>query len=56
MPHHRRALGDLGENSNTWRENGTWIYANHNNPLILSVVGALVYQHWGDETLSTISG
>ena len=35
--HHRRALGNLGEKSNTWRENETLIYANHHDPYILKV-------------------
>ena len=35
--HHRRALGDLGDKSNTWRQKGPWIYANHKYPYILTV-------------------
>ena len=35
--HHKKALGGLGEKSNTWRENGTWIYANHTDPYILTI-------------------
>ena len=35
--HHRRALGDLVDRSNTWRVNGSWIYANHHDPYILKV-------------------
>ena len=31
--HHRRALEGLGKKSNTWRQNGTWVYANYHNPL-----------------------
>ena len=34
---HRRTLGDLGENRNKWRQNGTWIYSNHHDPYILTV-------------------
>ena len=35
--HHRRELGDLGENNNTWRQNVPWVFTNHHNPIILTV-------------------
>ena len=35
--HHIRTLGNLRENSNTWRGNGPWIYANHHNTYILTI-------------------
>ena len=43
--HHRIALEGLGDKINTWRENGTWIYANHYDPYILMVNCGLPY-HW----------
>ena len=43
--HHRRALADLGEKSNTRRENGPWIYAKHHDPYILAVNCGLP-NHW----------
>ena len=43
--HHRRAIGGLGEKSNTWRENGTWIYVNHHDPYILTV-NFVLPNHW----------
>ena len=42
---HIIALGDLGEKRNTWRQNGTWIYANHHDPYIITVNCVLPY-HW----------
>ena len=41
----RRALGNLGEYSNTWRKKRTWIYANHHDTYILTVNCVLLY-HW----------
>ena len=43
--YHRRALGYLGYKNNTWRQNGTWIYANHHNPYIMTVNCGLI-NHW----------
>ena len=43
--HHIRAIHDLGDKSNTQRKNGSWIYANHHNPYILTVNCDLP-NHW----------
>ena len=43
--HQRRALGYLWEKSNTWRQNGTCIYASHFNPYIPTVNCGLP-NHW----------
>ena len=39
------SLGYLGDKSNTWRENGPWIYANYHDPYILTVNFGLP-NHW----------
>ena len=36
---------DLGENSNTWRENDPWIYANNRDAYIL-IVNCGLPNHW----------
>ena len=43
--HQRKSLWGWGDNINTWRINGTWIYATHFNPYI-SVVNFGLPNNW----------
>ena len=57
--HHRIAFEDFGDKSSTLRQNGTWIYANHHDPYILTVHCGLP-NHWiyciGDIEFSSFFG